>query len=167
MRKLLILIGLLVAFQLQGQLVRTSVVASQGGVSGPSYGAEKITNGGFADATGWGVAGSWSIGSGVASFADLANSTMFQADVTMVSGMAINTTYKLEFDVASAGSLDLIFRDQSAAVEYIAQALYGNGHHIIEFTTGGSIGTGGLGIRGLTTSTASGTIDNISLKEKL
>lgn len=40
MRKLLILIGLLVAFQLQGQLVRTSVVASQGGVAAPVYEAQ-------------------------------------------------------------------------------------------------------------------------------
>jgi len=135
-----------------------------------AYGSELISNGAFADATGWTTNWSPGITGGVASGAAEYTYLQQSQDVMTAPGVEVSTTYKLEFDIT--GSLAIIIRDTNSSVTYITTTTYtstggegGTGHYILEFTTGGSVGDGGL--RFFTFVNNTGTIDNISLKEVL
>jgi hypothetical protein len=160
MRKYLIIIGLFLTVYCSGQL--PGVVASQSAVVAAV--SEMITNGVFADASDWTVDGEWSIGGGVASHTGGGvYSYLSQSQSDMVTTLAINTNYRLEFDIVSAGGMRLTFFDEGVTGEYVAAATYTTGHHIVDFTTGGSVWNNGFNVRGSVEGDA-GTIDNISLK---
>jgi len=164
-RLLLLIFSLVFAFALcQGQY--PGIIA---GSNAAAYGAEKITDGDFPDNTNWTEGTSWLIGGEVATYDDLANSTMSQPDITMVSVMAVYTTYKLEFDIVigGGGTASIKFQNQDGTIVYVAQTSYSNGHANFEFETGADVSDGGFGIRAYTASTATFTIDNVSLMEKL
>lgn len=131
-------------------------------IVGFSQGAEMITNGGFTDASNWGVAGGWAIGSGVASYDNAGgNSFLTQTDANMVSSLEASTLYTLEFDIVSTGASRFGLYTASAE-EIDAEIDVITGHYVIEFTSPSGIGSGGIAFYGRNTYDDF-TIDNISL----
>ena len=172
MKKLLITIALLLTFTLANcQLA--GIIASQDVAASGGY-PEMITNGDMSftltagsTGDGWVTGTSWSVGSGVASFDDINNySGLYQNDASMVSSIATNTNYTLEFDVSNASTylrINWVSADQG--VNYIIDGMYANGHHSLDFTSPANIGVGGIRARTYT-SGSSGDVDNISLKQR-
>jgi hypothetical protein len=156
-------------------MVQTKHAVIQGGEEtdcpAPAYGDEMITNPGFANSTGWDVETGWSIGSGVCTYSDVnGGAELDQNNGTMVSPIVINTTYRLTFDIGIAGVgayAQFKITSHGAVVTYVATDTYANGTNVIEFTTLDNVSIGGLCFTGYTASTASFTIDNISLKKVL
>lgn len=168
MRKLfVILVLLLLAVVAQGQMIiRANPHARAQVVSAPT---EMITNGAFADGTGWTPAAVWTISSGVATYDDTGDGALSQVSGDMVSILEINTDYVLEFDISGAtgGRATIGFQDTNGAIAYVAYADYnGDGHYVVNFTTGADLGANGFSIVGKDASYSSWSIDNISLKRQ-
>ena len=159
MKRIIFILLLFIPFCLTGQVVSSTVSYSQ---EAEPYGPEKISNGGFADATGWNVTGSWAIAGNVASFTTGTSGAVYQTDGDMVSSITTGETYKLEFDIASGGDVSIRFASSNNGIAYIDYTTYGNGHHSVEFGPLVDAGVAGFYVRSLS-GTASYTIDNISV----
>jgi hypothetical protein len=134
------------------------------------YGDEMISNGGFADATGWDVQTGWTISGNAAAFNDInSGARLDQDDADMVSAIKVSTTYRLTFDIGigAGGYARMYVKNASEDITYVATNNYPNGTNIIEFTTPSNITYKGISFIPSSLSTASFTIDNISLKEVL
>ena len=97
------------------------------------YGAELVTNGGFDTDTDWEKStGSWTIGSGIASYDSVSTNTgIRQTDATFTEPLKINTDYKLIFTISNAGTNARIFpTNYSGSVALISIANYANGDKI-------------------------------------
>jgi hypothetical protein len=129
-----------------------------------------ITNGGFADGTGWTVGASWAIGSGVVTYTCCGASNTCQKESAMTHVLEVSTNYRLTFDLTSSapgiyltiGSCD----DNNCGVkeELVSGTNYTTGAITLDFTTPGTLTGTGLTIRAF--GDANGTIDNISLKKR-
>jgi hypothetical protein len=121
---------------------------------------EKITNGVFADGSGWTLAGSATISAGVAHFlADSGTSSIYQA-----VGALDNADYTLSFDIAGADAWVTVHDTLNSV--FPVQASYAIGHHDIVFTAavGAVVDFGAASING---GGPTATIDNISLKKHI
>ena len=169
MKKILLILSLvLCTLFVHGQL--PGVIASQSAVAaGGSYGSELIQDGDFSSGTQWTNGAAWLIDAGVATYNDIDNAqSLSQSDGNMLGSIAINTNYKLEFDISiTAGTAQLYILNASGNVDYIVSTAYVDGHHELFFTAPADIGTGGIAFYSYTTSSNSFSIDNISLKEVL
>ena len=168
MKKILLTIGLLLTFTfVNGQLA--GIISSEDVSIADPYGPEKIADGTF-DIGGalWGAGTSWAVGSGVATYDNVANGNLIQQDGNMLSSLATSTTYLISFDInIASGNANFKISNAAIGVDYVAYTNYATGNHSFEFTTPPAIGDAGFGIRAQTSSTTSFTIDNISIKEVL
>jgi hypothetical protein len=168
MKRLIFILGVLFLFALSNAQEIGRFPFTSANVAGDAYGSEMITDGDFPDATNWTEGANWSISSGVATYDDLGNSALSQVDGDMQSSIAISTDYRITFDITLSGGDAAYFGiyNSTQGTAYVAFAEYGAGSHVVDFTTPGSIGPGGIAILA---NTAGGgfTIDNISLKEEL
>lgn len=121
-----------------------------------------ISDGGFDNAAlFWTATGGWAFAGSKAVYDNSADaSQLAQNDENMAVVMAINTDYNLSFDIYS-GTADIWVLNSATAVAYIARTTYAPGHHSIDFTTGGSISTGGINF--FTYINEAFEIDNIKL----
>ena len=129
-------------------------------IDGGQYGAELITNGGFANATGWTLDAEWSIGSGVASY-DKTDTGILQTSCVFWSGK----TYTITLDVIGVGV--------GNAILYIYNSSYNlNKAAVVAFNTTLSfdyvctINSTTLIIYGMAASDDVFSIDNVSVKVK-
>ena len=155
----------LLLLPLEGQIGRypfytTTVIAD-------TLGPEMISNGTFTDGSDWTAAAGWTISGGVATYDDTQDGvTLSQVDADMLGSIKINTKYKLEFTLnISSGGGSFQITNSSCKAEYIARGFYANGHYTLYFTTGDWISIKGIAFRAYTISSATFTLDDISLKE--
>ena len=132
-----------------------------------TLGPEMISNGTFTDGSDWTAAAGWTISGGVATYDDTQDGvSLSQVDADMLGSIKINTNYKLEFTLnISSGEGSLQITNSSREAEYIAKTRYANGHYTLYFTSGDWISKKGIAFRAYTTSSATFTLDDISLKE--
>jgi hypothetical protein len=162
MRKLLTILLLLLAVVAQGQMIiRANPHARAQVVSAPT---EMITNGAFADGTGWTPAAVWTISGGVATFDDTNNGGLVQAAEDMVSNVVAGDAYTFECDITTA-STNAYFAVFNAAltVGYIGYNTYSTGHITVNFTAPADVEGGGFQIYA-NDGGETFTITNISLK---
>lgn len=167
MRKLLIILVLGLLFTQVNAQLQVPAVASSIQVGG-GLGPEKITNGGFADATSWSASAGVTISSGVCSFDGTSYQSLTQTDANMVTSLSINTDYTIAFDMSNStgGGITVSIRDGSSGVTYVVSNTYPDGSYSIDFTTPADIGVGGVRFR-VGSSSGTGDMDNVSVKERL
>lgn len=169
MKRIFLLIGLILTISLSSQKVPTGIIASQKATaSAPS--ANMISNGTFDSGTGWdfweGQPQGWSIAGGVATFDDInSGARLRQADADMVSPIQINTAYTIEFDISglTSNTADILINNYANAVGYVTWGNYGNGHHVVQFTSPADVGVGGIVFIANDTSGSSFSLDNLTL----
>jgi hypothetical protein len=169
MRKLILLFSLLLFIsQVNGQVLRSSgnyvapVVATA-----DTLGSEMIINGGFANSDNWAVAGDVTITGGSASFTLNDGGYILQTAANIGITLELNHTYRMEFDIVSAGAVSFAIKNGVPNYDHVAISSYSNGHNFVRFHTSDSwIGNAGISVVGSGSSIAF-TIDNISLKEVL
>lgn len=166
MRKLFISLSLLLfLLPLNGQIGRYPFYSY---IQRDTLGSEMLSNGGFNDGTDWEIVANWSISGGVATYDDIANGNIYQLTEDMLHEVEPNTTYRVTLDV-SISSGDAIFRFTTinSVVVYVDYANYANGSHVIRFTTPADVGLKGFLIRAQALSSATFSLDNISMKKVL
>lgn len=150
MKKLLLLIiGLLLLFSVEGQILRYSNYAATTPPEEEPEVENMLSNGTFEDATDWTLGTGWSISSNRLLWDHTtAESVTYQTADDMVTPITINTDYVLEFDLEyydeEATTIVISFGFQGGAGSYIVQAEYVSGHHTLYFTTGAWIDVGGF-----------------------
>jgi hypothetical protein len=92
--------------------------------------------------------------------------TVQQYEDNGMTALEVSTTYKLTFDVTSAGSLELFFCSYSQGITYVEKTLYTAGSKSLEFTTPGTMAENGFRVVFYNDDGIGGTIDNISVKKK-
>jgi hypothetical protein len=145
-------------------------MASQGVVSEATYGAEKISEGDFATHTKWTeVNGDYMTfdGGKFNVTGPYNNIAVYQTSDNMVSAFEVGKTYKITFTVSGSeeSGMRLHFLDYGNSVEFIASAYYVDDTYEIEFTIS-DVGYNGLRISTFT-GTSIGSIDDVSVKERL
>lgn len=128
---------------------------------GSLLGEELILNGSLSSSDSWEVGLNMSIGSGVATYSHVDNHGTLTQNVTLET----STTYQLEFDIVSASTMTIAFQNLTSGAIYIAPDAYSTGHYTLEFTTPSDLSPSGFVAFFWFSSLASGTIDNISIKE--
>lgn len=128
---------------------------------GSLLGEELILNGSLSSSDSWEVGLNISIGSGVATYSHVDNHGTLTQYVTLET----STTYQLEFDIVSASTMTIAFQNLTSGVIYIEPDAYSTGHYTLEFTTPSELSPSGFVAFFWFSSLASGTIDNISIKE--
>jgi hypothetical protein len=163
MKKVFILLLLIFAFTASYSQV-PGVVAAQNVASAPPAGnPEMITNGVFdGTATEWNFGTRWSLVAGKAAYDNTGLGYLIQADGDMVSSIAPNTAYTLEFDFVCTGPQTMRFTSANGVAHYTENANYDGGHLTINFTTGADVSGGGFAIYSY--DDFDSTVDNISLK---
>lgn len=112
-----------------------------------------VTNGTFASATGWTVAGAWSIGSGVAT--RTASASDVNMDTTIAAGLVAGASYVVAFDMTrSAGSMTVSLGGGTASA-----AQNSTGAKSLTLVAGSSNAT----LRFIADSTFAGTVDNVTI----
>lgn len=108
---------------------------------------------------------SWNIVAEVAVYDDANNDAgILQVDGDMVSVIAINTVYRLEFTTdATPTTAAIAIKNSAEDVVYFAQADYTDDDHVVYFTTPGAIGGGGLAFVAYQSGDAF-DLDDVSLK---
>lgn len=172
MRKIFLLIlGILILLFIPclsfGQFVKTQViVANEAAAAAPT---NMISNGTFDDDTGWNVTlAAWTIGSGVATNADVTGS-LYQLDSQMASEIQPSTEYKLTFTIAgtSGGGLYITiktFNEYDGGDEtYVTATEYNNGDKELIFTTPATINGSGIVFSNNNAGDSGGSIDNVVL----
>jgi len=166
MRKYILILALFFPLCLSGQSLLLQVIAGNK-AAGVSCDDGIIINGCFTSSDNWGTStGNWTIGSGVASYNDLASSRIFQTQANMGTGIVINTAYTLTFNLTmTTGTIaNLAITSSSEAAGYVTAANYNTGLITLNFTTPANIDTGGIGIRASAGgSNGTFTIDNVKL----
>lgn len=129
-----------------------------------------ITNGVFANATGWTMYTDVSVAAGVLVI-PRAGTWFYQdgTDMTGGVGLQVSTTYELEFDlvVDEADVVDFMIMAFGTSDQLVARATYSTGHITLQFTTP-SVWTfpgNDHGLRFQIYYTMSSTIDNMTLTE--
>ena len=167
MKKILLTIGLLLTFTfVNGQLA--GIISSED-KSGPSYGPELLTDGEFAVGTDWTFNTGWTYDAvnDEADYDDATDgATLVQASGDLAVIFKINTTYKIELDVAG-NTIFFQVTSSNGGEHYRANSSYIVGHHSREFTTGASVGTNGIAISAKDQSLGACSIYNLSIKEVL
>ena len=166
MKKYLVILFMIITCAVNAQVVNTSVWFAPP-ASADTLGPEMISNGTFTDGSDWTAAAGWTISGGVATYDDTQDGvTLSQVDADMLGSIKINTKYKLEFTLnISSGGGSFQITNSSCKAEYIARGFYTNGHYTLYFTTGDWISIKGIAFRAYTISSATFTLDDISLKE--
>lgn len=168
MKKILSLILFaLLLLPLEGQgIIRANPFYSY--IQRDTLGSEMLSNGGFNDGTDWVIVANWSISGGVATYDDIANGNIYQLTEDMLHEVEPNTTYRVTLDVSiSSGDANFRFTNINNAVVYVDYANYANGSHVIRFTTPADVGLKGFLIRAQALSSATFSLDNISMKKVL
>ena len=165
-RLYVLLLAVFLTFSLSGQDLFTTIIASQVVASSP-YGPEKVTDGNFPNDDNWSVTAGWSIAGGVATYDDAgASANLYQTDAEMASSIAINKTYKLEFDLVIAdGTATFSVETSDSNINYISYDQYPNGHTSVNFDTGADVGVAGIYFRATSSSAHAFTLTNISIME--
>lgn len=110
----------------------------------------------------WNISAGWLITDGSAYYLDVDNGAIRQQDSNLIEPMATNTGYRLEFDIDGTGYIQLMSYTLNAV--YLDYDTYETGHHIVDFTTGAAVGTGGLSLYANAGPSAEFNIDNVTLK---
>jgi hypothetical protein len=133
-------------------------------------GAEKVSNGDFSGgSTDWQTTDGITIAGGVADYDGVDSyKSLYQVNDDMTSALEVNKDYELKFDVVADGtSIRIRLRSAYGEYEYIATDNYATGSHTLEISPPADIGTyGGIRFQFYNTN-GGGTVDNISIKEKL
>lgn len=164
MKNILILI-LFIPFALSGQIPRYPFYTPTTVAEEEPPSNERVYNGTFDSADGWSTTNAtWSIGSGVASYADGTTSILYQIEDDMAIAIEPSTDYTIEFDIViSSGTAYITICNSAYTNNYVAGATYANGHHSINFTTYSDIDVGGLGFRAGSASSNPFTLDNVTV----
>jgi hypothetical protein len=126
---------------------------------------EHINNGGFDSSDYWSVDGGVTISGGVVNFDDATSGNLTQINSDMNVGLVTNTDYTISFDIVTSNTLYFRIRSSDYSILYDNFSHRATGSYSVDFSTGADLGTnGGISFNIVTTSTASGTIDNISIK---
>lgn len=123
---------------------------------GEYYGPEIITNGSFADATGWTLGTDWAISGGSLNHA---NSAVFEyATFGLSTDYVPGATYRVEFDYTHTSGDAAVWVRGAASATTIPT---GSGHKIMDIVAA----SGTTGFR-FASQTLVGSIDNLSVRRR-
>jgi len=163
MKKILFILFLLLPIVAFGQRFPYSNSAHLGG------NPEMITNGVFADSTGWVINDAGNpIENGVFNFGGGYGVDLKQGENDIAIQITTSTNYRLKFTVgASSGDgPNITIKDNYNTETYVANTSYLDGEHTCDFTTPSTLSANCYGIKLYFLGDASCTIDNISLKKR-
>jgi len=163
MRKYLIIGLLFFSVIAQGQIGRFPIYTAPVVVAAGCVG-NMVSNGEFADGSDWTANSGWTISGGVATNNDaVSGSKLIQASADMLGELFANTNYTISFDITiSSGNANINIQSAASESNYLTFTDFANGHHSVDITTPGWIGSKGICFNVNTTDTDNAfTIDNI------